>query len=470
MCSIMHLTLLGVPLREAQGCVESRPEEESAELVPASRTPGGRPGRPLQQPAAGALAQHLTLTHRHVGMNVSSSTPPDEPTRFSFEHDPSKLIDDEAPWFNDLSNEALVSASLFARSFFGEAEDYPAIATVYSQGFSDLMSLFEELRRGSGRSAVRSARSLIEHAVNIRDIESSPARAQRYMDHLAFGAQFANDFTLGINLLSRSRAKRIRSERAHALKKLRPKIQSALTQYGSRFRSTWSEKTLADRSGEFGLAHLYPAYRLASLVIHGAPGGALGLVKQIQGSTVHRTGSAIHLCPFAYISGIEAAEGIFTTAGRQRPDLDQTPFLDVLKELRSHWPAYLDAINKVDNRIWPKIPPRHVTAILAVSRNGSRRWYWHDPENEILIESTTPNLTDEIESRILTLIDGIQSAPELVFTNGREYATISFAENIKVTPKQNAPILDSTTLMISPEEAQGMSRTVIHPDGRVEPW
>lgn len=403
-------------------------------------------------------------------MPPGASVPPDVPDLLGPQVDPGELIAEEAPWFGEAANTVMAASIPFVRSFFGESENYPALATIFNQGFSDLQGLLIELSHGNGRSAVRSARSLIEHAVNIRDIESSPSSAARYLDHLSFGLEFANDFELGLNLLKRGQREKISKQRAHALRKAQPELEATLKKYGSKFRSGWSDQNLRDRSSSFGLSHLYPAYRLTSLIIHGASGGILGLVRDIHGHRVHRTGVAVHLCPFAYIAGMEAAQEIAATAGRQRPDIDVGQFLDALAHLKALWPQYLEAANKVDKRIWPRTPPRHATAIVAVSRDGRRRWYWYDPETEVVIEANAPSLTADQEQMVANLVATIINAPDQFIPNGLSFATVCFEETVVVTPKPEAPVLHATAVMLSSAEARGMNRFVVHPDGRVDPW
>ncbi|PWV82666.1 hypothetical protein SAMN05421630_103446 [Prauserella marina] len=396
------------------------------------------------------------------------NTLPEQPDLLGPPANADELLAEAAPWFGETANNVMTRSLPFVRSFFGEAENYPAVATIFNQGLSDLIGLLIELSHGNGRSAVRSARSLIEHAVNIRDVESTPGRAQRYLDHLGFGAKFANDFSLGLDLLTRSQKRKVTRQRAHTLKKASRELDKATEKYGKGFRRGWSEENLKDRCEKFNLLHLYPAYQLASLIIHGAPGGILGLVREIEGHRVHRTGIAIHLCPFAYIAGIEAAKEIASTVGRQRPDLDIQPQISALDTLRKRWPQYVEAANKVDKKIWPKSPPRHATAILAVTRSGGRRWYWFDPQTEIVIESNAPNLTDEQEGRVSERVSSIVDSPENFFVNGRNFATVCLEETLIVTPNPDAPALPATAIMLAPEEAKFMHQYTIHPNGTVE--
>lgn len=385
-----------------------------------------------------------------------NSIPPDAPDMLrSAAESPQDILARHAPWFGYLAMSVLNAGRPFMREFTTNGDRYPAASIIFNQAMADQNGLMLELSSGNGRSAVRTARSLIEHAVNLADVIKDPAQAERYSDHLVFEAEFSEQFKLGLELLPRSERSKTEKQRKHRLQKVARKLAVSLQKYGKRFRMSWAEGNLKDRAEKYGLGHLYPAYRLCSLFTHGASGAELGLVKQIDGKRVMRAGPAVHLCSFAYIAGVYALEEVVKAAHDKRPDLDADPLLDAIADLKKAWPEFADAVKKADAEIWPGSSPPPPFAILAIAQNGMRRWYWHDPDVMLLIEADPPVLDQVQQENINRVVKDVLQHPDRFFSDGRRFATAAIID-VVVAPRRGSPMLHSAALLLRPEEVANM--------------
>jgi hypothetical protein len=344
----------------------------------------------------------------------------------------------------------------FIYAFLKDGADYRAASIIFNQAASDYMSLINELAIGNGRSAVRTARSLIEHAVNLADVINDTDSAERYVAHLAFEAEYSAKFELGLDLLSDREQRKARSQTRHYLRKVAAQLQSSIAKYGSKFRLSWSEANLRDRAVKYNLDYLYPAYKLTSLVIHGASGGQLGLTKQIEFRRVVRTGPAIYLCPFAYIAGIKAMTEIMQQVSNLRKDLDAQVPLFLLGQLTNAWPEYLDAARKADKATWPTKAPLPPMAILAVAANGHHRWYWHSIDKQLIIEADPPKLNESYQKMVDDVINEVKENPDRYTGSGRRFATALFLDHFPVTPRKNGKVMHDSTLNIRRDEFASM--------------
>lgn len=388
---------------------------------------------------------------------MTQPLPPDAPNLIDPEG--AKVEDrvaERIPWFGPLFERIIVNGNPFIVGFLNNGDRHRAESVVFNQAVSDFIGLCWELGAGNGRSAVRTARSLIEHAVNMADVTSSGARASRYMDHLGFSAEFINDFDLGMDILSRVERRKIEKRRQHAVKKVAKSLADHLKAYGSRFRSSWSEKNLKDRARDFGLDEFYPAYRLCSLFIHGASGAEIGLSKSIGDMRVIRTGPAINLCAFAYITGVRAIQKVVDLATPVEPLLDPAPLADALENMAKAWPIYSRAMEELDKEIWPEAPPLPPMAILAIARNGAQRWYWHSPIAQALIEAEPPELEEKYKLSVEKFKAEVNRNPERFFSRDRRFATITFFDHVQVAPKRGGRIIHETAILLRADEYSNM--------------
>jgi len=268
--------------------------------------------------------------------------------------------------------------------------DLPEAAqAIANQAFNDFQDLLADLLDGRGRPAARAARALIEHAVNLATVTSDEDAAARYLAHGTVAAVVQTDTAIGLNRL---RGRDLKAER-HRLRKLgqrRREAEGYVERYGAGFRRSWSASNLRDRASVTGLGDLYDYYRLASMALHGASGGAAATISQGTGRRVHRMGPALAACIPAYHEGIRAFRIIAGTLVSTSRYIDGTEVDDVLDAILEDWPEYRAAMVRVDRWLWPKEPPVGVVSVLAISRSGARRWYLWDVDTEMIIEAEPP--------------------------------------------------------------------------------
>jgi hypothetical protein len=265
-----------------------------------------------------------------------------------------------------------------------------SISVVTTQAFNDFFDLLDSLGNGRGRPASHAARALIEHLANLADLVRSEEARRRYNAHLAVANQLEAEAAIGLNRLTGVE----RRAYEHQLRKLRSgaqqRAEAAVREYGRDFTRGWAADNLRARLSSLGWADLYDYYRLASMVLHGAPGGASGVISYGYEHPVHRLGPAIALCVPAYLEGIRAFRRLIVELGSIAPTIDMSQIFLHLDDLTEHWPVYRQHVLKVDRELWPKGAYLGMMAICAISRSGVRRWYLHHSQLRLLIPAEPP--------------------------------------------------------------------------------
>lgn len=332
---------------------------------------------------------------------------------------------------------------------------HPAVKTIFIQIVNDYTGLLFELLAGEGRPAMRTARTLVEHAINLRTAGESLANAQRYVDHLEQGRALMMDMELGASLLG----KRERRAYLHALrsagKGAAQRFAAAVKLYGPSFKTRWIDSSLADRAAKYNLADHYRFYRLASLITHGSAGGILGNVRHDRdGRITYRTGPALELAPVAMLGGLRAYEACLDGLALVRPDMDFGLYRDGVSWLLELWPKYLSGLAELDAETWPAGPLRPPVAVLAISRTGLRRWWLHIPSAQMLILAHAPELPDRVGSDVDKMVARIQSDPGRYFLPGFRWVTIAMA-HVTVNPHESGRWIPDTSILIHPSDAEG---------------
>lgn len=333
---------------------------------------------------------------------------------------------------------------MFARLFFSSITDSSPSAIskslIGNQSINDFVDLCFELLYGRGRPALRVARALFEHHVNLLDVTRNSDYAQRYKDHQAIAAIVESEGEFGVEYLASSKDKRIQR---HILRKLdkesRNEYMKAIASYGSTFRRQWSPMTLADRATQHGLARDYEFYRFASIVLHGSAGGTKGTVvaPPRYERPVHRTGPALSLCPLAYLYGvrffrltvIELSVGQLTASGKS--------LVARLDEILNDWPEYRSAIHRIDRGIWPSAEPFGLVSIMAVDRRKSVRWFLHDPETRAVAYANPPGPGMLSRTQSANLRKFVDNLPLSAFGEGEDWITMAVL-NVTLTLEKDA--------------------------------
>ncbi|MDQ3532861.1 MAG: hypothetical protein M3456_10905 [Actinomycetota bacterium] len=307
----------------------------------------------------------------------------------------------------------LVGLSGTAATFIRDAHGrYPSggpggITVLLSQAQNDFLDALADVSWGRGRAALRSARSLFDHLVTATEIFRNPALERRYVDHRWVIEQLEGRLEIeGQQLKGKDR-----SADTHYRKKLlrdsRQQYETAISIYGGGFRRVWIDTDLASRADAHGLGAEYDFYRLASAVLHGSSGGALGIRKEIQGSVVHRTGPALLLCPLAFLQALRYFDGIVEAYEQsQRKSQISAELRQAIRNARLIWPEYRRALRKLDKGIWPDVPPAGLIATVVFdSITRIRRWYLHDPESGRIREANPPSYIQPEQENILLSVE-----------------------------------------------------------------
>jgi len=165
----------------------------------------------------------------------------------------------------------------------------------------------------------------------------------------------------------------------------KPAAAAAVKTYGKKYPSNWAVGSLYDRATRHGLGPDYEVYRLTSSVLHGAAGGALGMIRKVHddGTTVHRLGPALALCPLAYLRGLTYHQLTVQALvdSNERPDVAEraVPLLNALDTALHLWPEYRRAVLALDEEMWATAKPvSTLMTVLALERDGTASWWLWD--------------------------------------------------------------------------------------------
>lgn len=340
-----------------------------------------------------------------------------------------ELIRQLVPGLESAAQAVAASQHTLAARIISDGAMHESIRLVSSQAINDVVLLLGDLQAGRGRSAIRTSRALIEHAVNMYTITSSLCDAQRYLEHLDLGLAMMLEMEVGADLLD----KRSRARYIHNLKRVgrgaRGRFQAAQKNWGSGFARQWSPVSLATRAEAHGMASMYDFYRLASLVTHGSAGGVLGTRRQSKSgkteSTSFRIGPALEIAPVAMMAGLMAHFHFMYALSKVRPDVDMKPYNEPVFALLELWPDYFRALTKIDIDLWPDADIQPPTTVHAIAKSGARRWYIHVPSLGQLLPARPTALPPELTAQLDEISKTVLANPAQYFLPGTEWVSIA---------------------------------------------
>ena len=269
---------------------------------------------------------------------------------------------------------------------------------IFNQAVNDVLQLLIDLSSANGRTAIRTARSLIEHAVNLRTVIGDLTEAQRYVDHLDQGPALLLDLKVGLSLLKGNDRKAYEHRLNTFGKPAKRRLKHAVEQWGQNFKRDWATTNLRLRSENAGLDDLYQLYRLASLVTHGSAGGSIGTVRDssaLKGLT-YRLGNALELAPIAMFAGLKAYLSVLQSVQSFRQDLLVSVYEGPVHALLGTWPNYFVELRRLDLSLWPEGDLPRSTAVLAINRSGARKYFLHSPQFGVLFPAIIPDLSADL--------------------------------------------------------------------------
>lgn len=346
---------------------------------------------------------------------------------------------DDLPAYLHACDELAQSVRFFVRGYGGrDADEDRVLVRLVNHASNDLLELIGASLHGSGRSMLRSARSLFEVAVGCQDIPGSADLSDRYLLH-----QEANQgLLLELDRLAEFYSDTPKSIEHHRRKSARKATRvraEGIDRWGSAWLSNWAGKTLRQRAEAVGLLHDYDTfYRFASQPTHASAGGTYGTHRPIDGYSVVRYGPALAACPVALIYGLAYFRIVLDHIGL-RPATNPThQALDALWGLVSD---YGDLVHALDEAMWPEegFIPGGVT--VARITPWSTSWLIHDLVLGKVIAADEPA---EISGRQRKwLAQNIEEVRSIPISDFREPLTIAFV-NVRTTPKAGAQWLDET--------------------------
>ena len=315
------------------------------------------------------------------------------------------------PEFQQSIDICATSLEAFVQRFVGSGGVGDAQMSIVTQAVNDFLDLLFDISCGRGRPALRTARSLLEHVTNLRDVGNGQSEADRYLGHLVVAQYWQSLLTLPEESLSGGDRKSMEHHRKKLARDAKKPMDRLTSEYGSAFKRQWSGASFRDRVTRQDLKQYWPFYALSSAVLHGAAGGVLGLVDfSTYGRPVHRTGPALELCPLAFLYGLE-----FFTLLMKECNLILSESADgalkTLRHLRGTWKDYRRAINQIDSEMWPDAPPTPYATVLQVLPSGKRRWWLWDSARNRVARAEPPNedVTDEQMRSIESVAAGLDA-------------------------------------------------------------
>jgi hypothetical protein len=313
-----------------------------------------------------------------------------------------KEITEAVPELEPTLDEIMSASRLFIKHAIGsyENEGGGGVPVVLSQALNDFIDVLFDISTGRGRPALRGARGLFELLVTAKDVMHDAALEKRYMDHESVISQLEAKMEFEAEQLPKRPRKEDARRRQRLAEASKADYEAGIAKYGKDFKRRWAPKDLAVRAKHHGLEKDYDFYRLGSAVLHGSSGGALGIKKVIDNETVHRTGSALLLCPLAFLQGLKYFDMIIATYAETYSNTFVNELRSAIARAIKLWPKYRRAIHRIDLSLWPKSPPPNLIPMLVAKRSPrGEKWFIHDPDAGLMIEADAPSHIPENQQR-----------------------------------------------------------------------
>ena len=265
-----------------------------------------------------------------------------------------------------------------------------AVSLLWVQTANDFIDLLDDIGMGRGRPAMRGLRSIFESFITMLDIASGDSdAADRYAEQYAVVMYLAATMTAGLtgltgNDLRSERHRRRKEERIH-----KQAHDEAIAKRGGRLRSSWTDESLKDRAARHGYSDDYDLYRVLSSSTHVAAGGARGIERRYDETSVVRFGPDLLNCPMALNEGLRYVR-LFIEALAGHTGIPAERLIGTLSALESLRGAYRKLINRIDGDLWPDHPPLGMVVVRALLPDGQRKWLLHDNQQGRIIECSGP--------------------------------------------------------------------------------
>lgn len=323
----------------------------------------------------------------------------------------------------------------------------PAAHHIITAAANDANALLAHVDRYDGRSAAHTARALFEHLVNLMDVTASgPEASDRYLDHRYVTEDQVSRHRWYLLLLNGKSRKR-ETERLDKLgrRAARP-LAAALKRWGPRFRNGWSDNSLYDRADRHGLTEGYDGYRILSGVIHGSSGGLSGLVREVQGTPVHRMGPDMQLAALAYREGLAAVYQLASHLVTLTDAHEAKRLRGLTANLLRDSQEVMLALQGEDNKMWPTYPPPGRLTVAGIYPSGRVRWFVHDTATETIALADPP----ESEPEQLLAVKAEVIKGSYGGDNGRPITVAMAPDWVRVEPRSGATWVPASSVLVPP--------------------
>lgn len=353
---------------------------------------------------------------------------------------------EELPSYLEAADELAMSVRFFVRTQRRESGARAvAQSRLVNHASNDLSELLQGSLYGTGRSMLRTARSLFESAVTAREFGQLTGadvldHAERYVAHGDLASALPYGLTRMHRFRSRGRGYAQREKRAW--RAAGQAETNGSNRWGSQWRTNWAGRKLRDRADDVNLLEDYDTfYRAASLPTHATSGGVIGTQRVIDGESVIRYGPALEACPLALVYGLAYFEMVLAEFGRQ-PFCD--PLYKAIDDFKRHIRLYAELVAAVDEAIWPEegyIPS--LVPVVRVFPGLTAKWYVHDPVQNLVVEAHAPARDAMSEYQWNMLEEQQQMMSRLLPAQVSEAVTIAMLR-VEIEPVEGAEWVHET--------------------------
>lgn len=336
------------------------------------------------------------------GTDSNSYTPLDGPNVLGEE------IQQRLPNLRPALDDLVGSAVMFVRFVQGgyKGRGPGGLPLLVTQTVNEVLDILYDIMTGRGRSALKSTRSLFELVVTAKDIMPDIEVEERYVAHRAVVEQLESGLEVQASELGWREARKDRRRRQKLRRASLQSYEEAIDKYEKSFKRSWTQFSLATRAEKHGLSDEYDFYRMSSALLHGSSGGALGLHRVIEGTSVHRTGPALALCPLAFLQALRYFDMFIETYEMTQQKTRITMEVrEAIIAARKIWPVYHSVMHRFDESLWPKVQPPPLLAVAVVtSVDRHVRWYLHDVNVGLVREAHPPAELEDAQKRSLDVL------------------------------------------------------------------
>jgi hypothetical protein len=286
-----------------------------------------------------------------------------------------------------------------------------ARSRIVSQAVNDYFDLLYEALRGRGRPAVRSARSLFDHLLNLRTIDGDRGEAERYCDHAAIGDLLDLELNTPREEEFTGNARRqVRHQLRKLSRRMRPAADAVLRKYPRSFPGRWASKNMPERAKRHGLLHDYENdFRLLSAVAHGSAGGDVGHRVLIDDRSVVRTGPAVSACPLALRTGHRWFSMLVADSEKASGPDATAKLWEVLRTVDGILTQHRDACRAVDVGLLPDRAPAN-PPLIRVETDGRWTWLLLDMERDRTIRAQPVDLDPGVDQWLREKVAAMEDA------------------------------------------------------------